>query len=352
MNTQLLAPTQEALQAAARLLEAGQLVAFPTETVYGLGANALDEAAVAAIFSAKGRPADNPLIIHVRDEGDAEALCHLSTEARRLMEFFCPGPLTLLLPKKPQVPSLVNAGLPSVAIRIPAHPVAQALLQATGLPIAAPSANASGRPSPTTAAHVWQDLGGIIPLILDGGPCQVGLESTVLDMTSNPPTVVRPGGITQGMLQKVLPEVVVADSVLRPLASGERPVSPGMMYRHYAPKGELWLVQGEPCRVRERCLALYRQGERAGKVVRILAFQEHIQAYQKEDGGARVLSIGSLEKPETIAQNLFAVLRTLDAQGVQLSLCEVLPPVGMGLAIMNRLSRAASFRVVDANQEV
>ena len=345
MITQLLSPTPEALQIAAALLCGGNPVAFPTETVYGLGANALNEAAVRSIFKAKGRPADNPLIVHVANPEASEPLCYLTQEARRLMEVFCPGPLTLLLPKKEGLPAVVNAGLPSIAIRIPKHPVAQALLKACGVPIAAPSANTSGRPSPTLASHVFEDLDGKIPLILDGGPCELGLESTVLDLTAPVPTILRPGSITQEMLLTVLPKVQIAGSVLRPLEEGEKALSPGMLYRHYAPQGRLWLVRGSDTAVRDCCLKRYRQALAKGKSSRILAFQEHLSLYPEN----AALSIGSKAAPETVAHALFALLRQMDAEKVDLLFCEVLDPEGIGLAVMNRLSRAASFQVLDAD---
>ena len=324
---------------------------------------AVREAAVRAIFAAKGRPADNPLIVHVPAPEDAVPLCHISPAARALMERFCPGPLTLLMPKKPCVPDVVNAGLASVAVRIPSHPVAQRVLRACGVPVAAPSANTSGKPSPTTALHVYHDLKGKLPLILDGGECQVGLESTVVDMTGDIPTVLRPGGITPEMLLEVLPEVRVADSVLRPLREGERALSPGMRYRHYAPGGELTLVKGSQENVRALCLRMYREAVAAGRSARILAFEEHLSDY----AGAQALSIGSLEKPETVAHRLFNVLRQMDEEGVEeyennacptcgscsveALTCEVLPAEGIGLAIMNRLSRAAAFRIRNADEE-
>lgn len=347
MQTQILPATPEAIAQGAALLREGQLVAFPTETVYGLGANALEEQAVRGIFAAKGRPADNPLIVHVPEAAAAESLCHLTPEAHMLMEAFCPGPLTLLLPKKDRVLAVVNAGLPSVAIRIPSHPVAQALLRACGLPVAAPSANASGRPSPTAAAHVLHDLRGKLPLILDGGACAVGLESTVLDMTATPPTLLRPGAITPEMLLTVLPRVRVADSVLRPLEPGEKALSPGMLYRHYAPNAKLMLVKGRPEEVRRRCAALCREALAQGTRARILAFQEHLPLYGE---GLPLVPIGSLAQPETVAQGLFQVLRQMDQEGAQLLLCEVPEAEGIGLAILNRLYRAASFCVEDADQ--
>ena len=347
METKLMQPTDDALREAARILQAGGLVAFPTETVYGLGANALNEQAVRAIFAAKGRPADNPLIVHVPTIEDAEPLCYIDERSRRVMRRFCPGPLTLLMPKKPCIPEATNAGLASVAVRIPSHPVAQKMLRACKVPVAAPSANTSGKPSPTTAQHVYHDLHGKLPLILDGGECQVGLESTVVDMSGDIPTVLRPGGVTPEMLLEVLDQVRVADSVLRPLQKGEKALSPGMMYKHYAPGGELWMVRGRPENVQRCCLNHYRQAQAEGKNVRILAFEEHLPAY----AGAKALSIGSLAQPETVGHKLFALLRQMDDEKVDTLFCEVLPAQGFGLAIMNRLCRAAAFRTIEADEE-
>lgn len=245
MNTQVLTPTPEALQQASDLLAKGQLVGFPTETVYGLGANALDQKAVMSIFAAKGRPADNPLIVHIWERAQLEPLCEVPDMAYPLMEAFWPGPLTLIMPRKSAVAEAVTAGLSSVAIRMPSHPVAAALLKTCNLPIAAPSANRSGKPSPTTAAHVYEDMAGRIPLILDGGSCDVGLESTVVDLTHEVPCILRPGGITKDMLEAVVGPVEVAGSVLRPLKKGETALSPGMMYKHYSPDGQVSLVEGE-----------------------------------------------------------------------------------------------------------
>ena len=347
MITRVCKPTEDAIAEAARLLQAGELVAFPTETVYGLGANALDAAAVPRIYAAKGRPSDNPLIVHVGTFEAVEPLCTVSDASRRLMERFWPGPLTLLMPKKPIIPTVTNAGLPSVAIRMPNHPVALAMLRACRVPIAAPSANTSGRPSPTTAQHVLDDLNGKLPLILDGGACAVGLESTVVDMTAETPTIVRPGGITLEMLSTVLPDVRVADSVMRPLRKGEKAVSPGMMYRHYAPKGQLTLVKGSPEAVRRVCGELYRRAISDGQTARMLIFEERAPLYE----GFDALTIGSLARPETIAQELFAALRRMDDEGVQAMFCEAVDTHGVGLAIMNRLCRAAAFRVLDAEAQ-
>ena len=347
METKVLHPTPEAIREAAYALRAGELVGLPTETVYGLGANALDENAVRKIFAAKGRPADNPLIVHVASLEDASSLCEISDTARALAERFCPGPLTIIMPRKEIVPNVVTAGLDTVAVRVPAHPVAQALLRECGLPVAAPSANTSGKPSPTTAQHVWHDMNGKLPVILDGGECEVGLESTVITLAGDIPTVLRPGGVTPEMLLEVLPEVRVADSVLRPLQAGEKALSPGMMYQHYAPGGMLTMVKGSPANVQQVCKRLYREALADGKTACILAFDEHLAAYK----GMDVLSIGCLAEPETVSHKLFAVLRQLDEAGVDMMFSEILPAEGLGLAIMNRLSRAAGFRTIDADKE-
>lgn len=347
METKVLKPTPEAIREAAKALQDGELIGLPTETVYGLGAHALDENAVRKIFAAKGRPADNPLIVHVASLEDAEPLCHISDTARALAARFYPGPLTIIMPRKPIVPNVVTANLETVAVRVPAHPVAQALLRECGLPVAAPSANTSGKPSPTTAQHVYHDMNGKLPIILDGGESQVGLESTVITLAGDIPTVLRPGGITPEMLLEVLPEVRVADSVLRPLQAGEKALSPGMMYQHYAPGGVLTMVRGEQPNVERVCKQLYDNAKADGKTACILAFDEHLSAYE----GMDVLSIGCLADPETVSHKLFAVLRQLDEAGTDLMFSEVLPAEGLGLAIMNRLSRAAGFRTIDADKE-
>ena len=342
-------PDKELLSKAGRLLKEGALVAFPTETVYGLGGDGLKEDAAARIYAAKGRPSDNPLIIHI---ADLEALEVLAVDvpqlAYKLADRFWPGPLTMILKKSAVVPYATTGGLDTVAIRMPSHPAAQKLLRACGLPIAAPSANTSGKPSPTTAQHVYHDLVGKLPIILDGGACEVGLESTVITMTGDIPTVLRPGGITPEMLLEVLPEVRVADSVLRPLQAGEKALSPGMMYKHYAPGGLLTMVKGNQANVEKCCLRLYREAKESGKTARILAFEEHLPAYS----AAEALSIGRISEPETVSHRLFALLREMDDQKIDILYSEILPAEGIGLAIMNRLSRAAGFRTINADEEV
>jgi L-threonylcarbamoyladenylate synthase len=344
LHTKISLPTEEAIALAAQLIQSGELVAFPTETVYGLGANALDAQAVGKIFLAKNRPADNPLIVHVAAPEAAEELCYVTPEARALMRRFWPGPLTLLLQKKPFIPAVTNAGLQSVAVRMPDHPVALKFLKACGLPVAAPSANLSGRPSPTTARHVLEDMDGRIPLILDGGSCRVGLESTVLDLTGTVPAIVRPGGVTREMLQSVLPDVQVSETAMRPLRGDETAVSPGMRHRHYAPEGRLTLVGGEADRVEAVCKRLYREAETRGEKACLLVAAERLAKY----GGYQTYVLGSLKEPETIARSLFTALRRMDETGVREILCEAMDTDGIGLAIMNRLYRAASFRVVKA----
>ena len=346
MQTRLLTPGPDAYRQAAGILQSGGLVAFPTETVYGLGANALDRNAVLSVFAAKGRPADNPLIVHVHSVSQLEPLCAPpDRRAEALMNAFWPGPLTLLFEKKPAVPPEVTAGLPTVAVRMPSHPVAAALLKACGLPIAAPSANSSGKPSPTTAAHVWEDMNGKIPLILDGGMCDVGLESTVLDLCHGQPVILRPGGVTREMLENVLgEEVALAGSILRPLREDETALSPGMRYRHYAPKAAVTLVDGPEERVVPLLRSLCSKQLSLGKRSCVLCFTEHLSALT----GCSPHDIGSGTAPEEIAHKLFDTLRALDEEGMEVVFSEVLPPEGMGLAVMNRLGRAAAFRTIHA----
>ena len=345
MKTLLLPSSEESLSLAADLLRAGELVAFPTETVYGLGADALNAKAVLSIFAAKGRPADNPLIVHIHDRAQLPEICTVPEQALPLMDAFWPGPLTILFNRKPAVPSEVTAGLPTVAVRMPSHPAAAAMLKACGLPIAAPSANSSGRPSPTLAAHVLEDLQGKIPLILDGGPCEVGVESTVLDLCHGVPTILRPGGVTKEMLESVLhTEVALAGSILRPLKPDEKALSPGMRYKHYAPKAAVTLVEGEEEAVLARLQDLYRREAEAGRKSCVLCFSEHMD--QLRD--CRPHDIGSKDHAEEIAHRLFDTLRRLDEEDMETVFSEVVPPEGVGLAVMNRLGRAAAFRTIKA----
>ena len=345
MITQLLSPDTETYALAAEILKSGGLGAFPTETVYGLGANALDRDAVLSIFSAKGRPADNPLIVHIHDRKQLEPLCEIPERALPLMDAFWPGPLTILCTRKPAIPDQVTAGLPTVAVRMPSHPVARAMLEACALPIAAPSANSSGRPSPTTAAHVLEDMNGKIPLIIDGGMCDVGVESTVLDLCHGDPVILRPGGVTREMISGVLNcEVSIAGSVLRPLRENEKALSPGMRYRHYAPHAVVTLVQGPEDHVVPLLEKLCREQELSGKKSCVLCFSEHVSSLS----ACHPHDIGSSGSPSEIAHRLFDVLRRLDEEGMEMVFSEVIPPEGVGLAVMNRLGRAASFRTIQA----
>lgn len=333
MHTELCQADDASIRRAAALLRAGELVAFPTETVYGLGADALNAEASARIFAAKGRPADNPLIAHIAGENGLAGL--IAGEpcacARALMRAFWPGPMTLIFPKSPRVPREVTAGLDTVAVRMPSHPVARALISAAQTPIAAPSANRSGRPSPTTAAHVLEDMEGRIPLILDGGPCEVGLESTVVDVTGVRPRILRPGGVTLEMLEGVVGDVDVDEGVLHQLQAGSQARSPGMKYKHYAPKGEVTIVTGP--RAAQEIARLYDAAD--GRAA-ILAFS------QADYGARRVYRL------KNAPGELFAALRQLDEDGMETIYAEDVPTTGVGLAVMNRLMRAAAFRVVEA----
>ncbi len=332
---------------ASRLLQTGHLVAFPTETVYGLGANAFDPAAVASVFAAKGRPADNPLIVHIYDHSQLENLCHVPAAIRPLTDSFWPGPLTLLFEKTPAVPDIVTAGLDTVAVRMPSHPVAFSLLKECKVPVAAPSANTSGRPSPTQASHVFEDMNGKIPLIIDGGTCQIGLESTVLDLCHGEPTILRPGGITKEMLESVLHrKVLLAGSLLRPLSPSEPALSPGMRYKHYAPKAAVTLVDGQEEAVLRTLKALYDQETQNCKKACVLCFTEHLDILSD----CNPHDIGSKNDAGDVAYRLFRILRSLDSEGVESVFSEVLIPEGMGLAVMNRLGRAAAFHVIHANE--
>ncbi len=330
-------PDKIEIEKAARVLKDGGLVAFPTETVYGLGANATDAAAVSRIFAAKGRPADNPVIVHVSSRQQVFGLAEVSAMAQKLMEAFWPGPLTLILPAKETVPSQVTAGLATVAVRMPRHRVALALIEAAGVPVAAPSANLSGRPSPTTAEHVLADLNGKIEVVLDGGPTGVGVESTVLDLTSPVPAVLRPGGVTPDEIRSITGQVKVGRAA-RGFWGGERPRSPGLKYTHYAPRAPLVLVEGHPERVVAKINELAAQERSLGKKVGILA----VSGRALYSGAAEVVEAGRREEPATVAAGLYAALRRLDELGVSIILAEGIDEGGMGLAVMNRLRRAAA----------
>ncbi len=335
-------PAPDSLALAAEAIRNGDLVAFPTETVYGLGANALNADAVAKIFRAKGRPADNPLIVHVADrETVQEVAATVPEKAELLMQCFWPGPLTLVLPRGNAVPDNVSCGLSTVGVRIPDHPVAQALIRAAGVPVAAPSANLSGRPSPTNAEHVIEDLAGRVQIIVDGGETGVGLESTVLDLCADPPVLLRPGGVTAEELREVIGEVVV-DPAVAAAEQVEAPRSPGMKYTHYAPKAKMVVVEGPMTEMQAKIRDLAYEYEEEGKRVGIMCSIESRGVY----AASAVLEYGSRENLRSIASNLFSALRAFDRYEVDVILAEGVPATGIGLALMNRLRRAAGGRVV------
>lgn len=334
---------KEAISEASAILKNGGLVAFPTETVYGLGADALNADAAAKIYAAKGRPSDNPLIVHI---ADTEAVYKLATvvpeKAVMLMEAFWPGPLTIILPKKSIVPDGTTGGLNTVAIRMPSHPVARKLIQESGVYIAAPSANTSGRPSPTTAGHVAEDMNGRIDMILDGGEVGIGIESTIVDLTGDVPTILRPGFITKKMLEHIVGEVSIDKAIIEP-DPNLRPKAPGMKYTHYAPKGELSIVSGSKDLVVAKINELVSQKEAQGYKVAVLASKENASLYKCEN----ILVIGEASKDETIAAHLYATLRTCDELKTEYMYSEAFDSGELGGAIMNRLLKAAGHRVIN-----
>jgi len=332
-----------AIEQAACLLKGGNLVAFPTETVYGLGANALDACAVERIFAVKGRPSDNPLIVHLAGTEQLAALAvNIPPEAWLLAGRFWPGPLTLVLESSNIVPAQVTGGLGSVALRVPAHPLALALLRQAGLPVAAPSANLSGRPSPTTAAHVLEDLAGRIEAVLDGGPCAVGVESTVLDIRGGRPVILRPGGVTAEEVSVFLGRECLAASWLE--AAGGAPLSPGVKYTHYAPRAPLYLVEGRPEAVLARLAALRDDFLARGLNVGLLLSEESAGKL----GLASMEILGSKDDVAGLAANLYGALRRFDQQGVDVILAEGYAEQGLGVALMNRLRKAAGPRLIEA----
>lgn len=332
---------QEAIKQAAAVIRSGGLAAFPTETVYGLGANAHSPSAAKKIYAAKGRPSDNPLIIHIADLSDlGRAAEEIPRKARLLAEAFWPGPLTLVLKKKKEIPPETTGGLDTAAVRMPDHPAALALIRESGCLIAAPSANASGRPSPTLAVHVAQDLGGKIPVILDGGPTGIGIESTIVDMTQEPPMILRPGFITEQMLEAVIGTVRTDPGILG-ADFGQKPKAPGMKYRHYAPDADLILVEGAPDAVIGQINAWTAQRHTEQKKVGILASDQTAAAYRADT----VLRMGSREDGTDAAKRLYAVLREFDERGVDVIYAECVAAPGIGQAVMNRLLKAAGYRI-------
>jgi L-threonylcarbamoyladenylate synthase len=328
---------RDKIERAAACLREGGLVVLPTETVYGLGGLATSDRSANAIYEAKGRPSDNPLIIHIATPEEAEQYAHTSDTYYRLAAQFMPGPLTVILPKKDTIPYAVTGGLDTVAVRCPAHPIANALIRALGAPIAAPSANRSGRPSPTCAAHTVEDLDGRVDIILDGGECEVGLESTIVKLEGDRAVLLRPGGITLDALSCVC-ETSVAPAVTAALAEGERPLSPGMKYRHYAPRASLCLLDGTD----DRVLSFLSQ-QCTREDVGILCYDEEIEAL---GGKATLFSVGARQDLQTQAKRLFAALREADTYEELTTLYAHLPVrEGLGLALYNRCIRAAAHTV-------
>ena len=341
MNTEAL--TARDVDRAAAILRAGGLVGIPTETVYGLGANGLDPDAVAHIFQAKGRPQDNPLILHIPSADHLERYCEkIPDRAYALAEAYWPGPLTMILWRKPIVPDVVTAGLDTVGMRCPSHPVCRAILEAADVPVAAPSGNTSGRPSPTTAAHMWEDMDGKIDAIVDGGPCSVGVESTIVDLTETPPRLLRPGGITLEQLENVLGEVAVDPAVTRLMGAGERPRAPGMKYRHYAPRAPVTVVAGDPQKSAAYIAA------HAGREDGVICFDEFAPLF----GGQEVEKLGPAADKGEQARHIFDALRAFDHTRVKAIWAQCPDPAGLGLAITNRLNKAAGFHVVQVQEEM
>ncbi len=324
---------------AGRIIKEGGLVAFPTETVYGLGGDALNPESSKKIYAAKGRPSDNPLIVHIYRLEDLDRIVkNVSPMAKKVIDAFWPGPLTMIFEKKDIVPKETTGGLDTVAVRFPIHPTALAFIEAAGGFVAAPSANLSGRPSPTLAKYVCEDLDGRVDMIIDGGNIPIGVESTILDMTSEVPMILRPGYVTKEMISEVIGEVATDPTILD-MNCKERPKAPGMRYRHYAPKADMTIVRGEE----ERVVAKIREMAQNKKRCVILSVSEHLEKYN----GFYVKNVGSREDSLEIASNLYKVLRECDDENIELILSESFSDKGIGAAVMNRLIKAAGHRIED-----
>ena len=338
----------EIIQTAAKILQEGGLVAFPTETVYGLGGNGLDNSACEKIYLAKGRPSDNPLILHISEFEELKPIVRgISTAAQKLMDAFWPGPLTMVFPKSDIVPEKATGGLDTVAVRFPNHPVARAIIHAAGLPIAAPSANSSGKPSPTRASHVEFDLNGKIDMIVDGGAAEWGLESTIVDVSGEVPMILRPGAVTKEMMEEVVGKVEIDPAILQKPAADLKPKAPGMKYTHYSPKAEVVLVKGETTAVVDEINRLAAEDMAHGFKTGVMATEETKDLYKADI----VLSLGSRERPEEIGANLFKYLRKFDFLGAERVYSEVFSEEGEGMAIMNRLNKAAGYQTIDLDEK-
>ena len=328
METRFFGTTEEDIQQAAEIIKEGGLVAFPTETVYGLGADALNPEAVGKVYAAKGRPSDNPMIVHISSKNDLSRLTfEITDDIRKLMDAFWPGPLTMVVPAAPVVPRVTTGGLDTVAVRMPSDPVAAALITSSETPIAAPSANLSGRPSPTSARHVIDDLDGRIDAIIQGGDCQVGIESTVVDMTGAVPAVLRPGIITAERLSQALGKTVEIDPAMNVKTADFKPKSPGMKYKHYAPKAEMIIYKGD----REKVYLAMSEEK-----LRRTGYGQKVEIIMYDDS-----------EPEKAAREFFAKLRACDKAGVDVILAAAMREDGVGFAVMNRMFKSAGYNIVE-----
>lgn len=332
---------EQGMEAAAREIESGGLVVFPTETVYGIGADAQNQDAVRRIFAVKGRPMDNPLIAHICRMEQALCVAEVPPLAEKLLAAFWPGPFTAVLKSRGKIPRETTAGLDTVALRMPGSAIARELIRKSGRLIAAPSANLSGKPSGTTAPDVIADFDGLVPIILDGGPAQVGVESTVCDLTGDTPIILRPGGVTAEMIQQECGRVQISPAVLHGLASGEKAASPGMKYQHYAPRAKVYVIKAQnQSALAKGVNSLYHREEQKGRKVEIFCMNSRAENY----AGKRVRKMG--ESVWDVARNLFSSLRQADSQGVEVILFEDVGEEGMGLAVSNRIIRAAGFDIL------
>lgn len=337
METKILKTDDNSIKAAGEILSSGGLVAFPTETVYGLGANAFMPDAISKIYSAKGRPSDNPLIVHIGEVSDIEPLAdEISRDAQKLIDAFMPGPFTVIVKKSLKVPYEVTAGMETVAIRCPENDTARRLIKAAGVPVAAPSANISGKPSPTRAVHVIEDMAGRIDAIIDGEDCRVGVESTIVDASGDIPVLLRPGGITFDMLSEIVPDIKIDEHILQSVGTDEKPLCPGMKYKHYSPEADVTVVEGDMKAVKKKIDELLKAN--ADKVCGVLTMSEN--AYD-----SAVLLSGGMTNEE-YANRLFAHLREFDRLGVEVVFAEFESRDGYGLAIKNRLYKAAGQKVI------
>lgn len=334
------------LKEAGELIRKGELVAFPTETVYGLGGDALQADSARKIYAAKGRPSDNPLIIHIAKWDDIYHICRDVPEAaKKLADAFWPGPLTMILKKAEIVPKETTGGLDTVAVRLPDHEVAQAFIEQAGGFVAAPSANVSGRPSPTLAKYVYEDMNGKIEMLLDGGQVGIGVESTIIDLTEDIPVILRPGHVTQEMLQQVLGEVCL-DPTMLDATSTEAPKAPGMKYRHYAPQGELTIVTGDPAAVSDKIKQLLLEDSKNGRKTGVIVSRQDEHLYDADS----VKVTGDREDMAAVARSLFRILREFDEEQIECMYVQAFPQDGIGQAVMNRMLKAAGHKIIEAKE--